>query len=230
MMEAVRTSETSVDNHFTRQYNPEDNSEHHTRRRENLKSHKNPKVHHRIHNSSPPNDYHKIFSWGVLLGHKYLLHNYRKFSGLGYEVDTPYQIFSQSISNWTYCEDISEIMDHNMAVHDLAAGCTFVQYPCYSVVGWSTFAVDICSETSCARNFPRKATYWHTKCSSKSVLLSWHGVEATELSHRIGNFLAAKINFHGSISEMSHLRRKVSSWKSVIVSWKQSHVYRSSSN
>jgi hypothetical protein len=37
--EAVRTSETSVDNHFTRQYNPEDNSEHHTRRRENLKSH-----------------------------------------------------------------------------------------------------------------------------------------------------------------------------------------------
>jgi hypothetical protein len=38
-MEAVRTSETSVDNHFTRQYNPEDGSEHHTRRRENLKSH-----------------------------------------------------------------------------------------------------------------------------------------------------------------------------------------------
>jgi hypothetical protein len=39
MMEAVRISETSFDNHFTRQYNPEDNSEHHTRRRENLKSH-----------------------------------------------------------------------------------------------------------------------------------------------------------------------------------------------
>jgi hypothetical protein len=39
MMEAVRTSETSVDNHFTRQYIPEDNSEHHTRRRENLKTH-----------------------------------------------------------------------------------------------------------------------------------------------------------------------------------------------
>jgi hypothetical protein len=39
MMEAVRTSETSVDNHFTRQYIPEDISEHHTRRRENLKSH-----------------------------------------------------------------------------------------------------------------------------------------------------------------------------------------------
>jgi hypothetical protein len=37
MMEAVRTSETSVDNYFTRQYNPEDSSEHHTRRRENLK-------------------------------------------------------------------------------------------------------------------------------------------------------------------------------------------------
>jgi hypothetical protein len=29
-----------VDNHFTRQYIPEDNFEHHTRRRENLKSHK----------------------------------------------------------------------------------------------------------------------------------------------------------------------------------------------
>jgi hypothetical protein len=27
-MEAVSTSETSVDNHFTRQYIPEDNSEH----------------------------------------------------------------------------------------------------------------------------------------------------------------------------------------------------------
>jgi hypothetical protein len=39
MMEAVRTSETSVDNYFTRQYIPEDNSEHHTRSRENLKSH-----------------------------------------------------------------------------------------------------------------------------------------------------------------------------------------------
>jgi hypothetical protein len=38
MMEAVRTSETSVVNYFTRQYIPEDNSEHHTRRRENLKS------------------------------------------------------------------------------------------------------------------------------------------------------------------------------------------------
>jgi hypothetical protein len=33
---AVRTS---VDDLFTRQYNPEDSSEHHTRRRENLKSH-----------------------------------------------------------------------------------------------------------------------------------------------------------------------------------------------
>jgi hypothetical protein len=40
MMEAVRTSETSVDNNLTRQYNPEDSSEHHTRRRENLKSHR----------------------------------------------------------------------------------------------------------------------------------------------------------------------------------------------
>jgi hypothetical protein len=32
MMEAVRTSETSVDNHFTRQYIPEDSSEHPTLR------------------------------------------------------------------------------------------------------------------------------------------------------------------------------------------------------
>jgi hypothetical protein len=39
MMEAARTSETSVDKYFTRQYIPEDNSELHTRRRENLKSH-----------------------------------------------------------------------------------------------------------------------------------------------------------------------------------------------
>jgi hypothetical protein len=39
MMEAARTSETSVDNYLTRQYIPEDNSELHTRRRENLKSH-----------------------------------------------------------------------------------------------------------------------------------------------------------------------------------------------
>jgi hypothetical protein len=39
MMEAVRTSEMSVDNNFTWQYIPEDNSEHHTRRHENLKSH-----------------------------------------------------------------------------------------------------------------------------------------------------------------------------------------------
>jgi hypothetical protein len=39
-MEAARTSETSVDNYFTRQHFPEDNSELHTRSRENLKSHK----------------------------------------------------------------------------------------------------------------------------------------------------------------------------------------------
>jgi hypothetical protein len=35
----VRASETSVENYFTRQYIPEDNYEHHTRRSENLKSH-----------------------------------------------------------------------------------------------------------------------------------------------------------------------------------------------
>jgi hypothetical protein len=35
MMEAARTSETSVDNYFTRQYIPEDKSELHTYRREN---------------------------------------------------------------------------------------------------------------------------------------------------------------------------------------------------
>jgi len=51
MMEAVRTSETSVDNHFTRQYNPEDSSEHHTRRRENLKSHKGDHCH--VHKIAP---------------------------------------------------------------------------------------------------------------------------------------------------------------------------------
>jgi hypothetical protein len=39
-MVAARTSETSVDSYFTRQYIPEDNFELHTRRRENLKSHK----------------------------------------------------------------------------------------------------------------------------------------------------------------------------------------------
>jgi hypothetical protein len=38
-MEAVRTSEASADNYFTRQYIPENNSELHTCRRENLKSH-----------------------------------------------------------------------------------------------------------------------------------------------------------------------------------------------
>jgi hypothetical protein len=38
IMEAARTSETSVDNYFTRKYIPEDKSELHTRRRENLKS------------------------------------------------------------------------------------------------------------------------------------------------------------------------------------------------
>jgi hypothetical protein len=40
MMGAARASETSVDNYFTRQYIPEDIFELHTRRRENLKSHK----------------------------------------------------------------------------------------------------------------------------------------------------------------------------------------------
>jgi hypothetical protein len=39
MMEAAHTSETSIDNYFTRQYIPEDKSELQTRSRENLKSH-----------------------------------------------------------------------------------------------------------------------------------------------------------------------------------------------
>jgi hypothetical protein len=39
MMEAARTSETSVGNYFTRQYIPEDKSELDTRRHDNLKSH-----------------------------------------------------------------------------------------------------------------------------------------------------------------------------------------------
>jgi hypothetical protein len=38
MMEAARTSETSVENYFTRQYIPEDKSKRHTSRRENLKT------------------------------------------------------------------------------------------------------------------------------------------------------------------------------------------------
>jgi hypothetical protein len=37
IMEAARTSETSVNNYFTLQYIPEDKSERHTSRRENLK-------------------------------------------------------------------------------------------------------------------------------------------------------------------------------------------------
>jgi hypothetical protein len=37
MMEAACTSQTSVDNYFTRQYIPEDTSELHTRRCENFK-------------------------------------------------------------------------------------------------------------------------------------------------------------------------------------------------
>jgi hypothetical protein len=39
IMEAARTSETPVDNYFTRQYIPED-SELHSRRREDFKSHR----------------------------------------------------------------------------------------------------------------------------------------------------------------------------------------------
>jgi hypothetical protein len=55
-MEAARTSETSVDNYFTRQYIPEDNSELHTRRRENLKSQINNKItiHKQFYSTSAP--------------------------------------------------------------------------------------------------------------------------------------------------------------------------------
>jgi hypothetical protein len=56
MMEAARTSETSVDNYFTRQYIPEDNSELHTRRRENLISHN--LLHDEVHTSETSADNH----------------------------------------------------------------------------------------------------------------------------------------------------------------------------
>jgi hypothetical protein len=39
MMEEARTSETSVNNYFTRQYIPQEKSELHTRRREYMKCH-----------------------------------------------------------------------------------------------------------------------------------------------------------------------------------------------
>jgi hypothetical protein len=48
-MEATHTSETSVDNYFKWQYIPDDNSELHTRHRENLKSH----VYYRVEKSTP---------------------------------------------------------------------------------------------------------------------------------------------------------------------------------
>jgi hypothetical protein len=48
-MEAARTSEMSDDNYFTWQYIPEDNSELHTGRRENLKSHKSVLFSHEIY-------------------------------------------------------------------------------------------------------------------------------------------------------------------------------------
>jgi hypothetical protein len=50
-----------VDNNFTRQYIPEDNSEHHTRRRENLKSSKY--LFHKRAKSRPLNTKH--FYWNV---------------------------------------------------------------------------------------------------------------------------------------------------------------------
>jgi hypothetical protein len=74
-MEAVRTSETSVDNHFTRQYNPEDSSEHHTRRRENLKSHipgntPHPLFHERKRVSANRNTIpHSQSGWGTRAGY-----------------------------------------------------------------------------------------------------------------------------------------------------------------
>jgi hypothetical protein len=67
VLEAARTSETSVDYYFTQHYIPEDKSELHTRRRENLKS----RIHITFHDSwfvfrSP------IFS--IVLN--YVLHNF----------------------------------------------------------------------------------------------------------------------------------------------------------
>jgi hypothetical protein len=51
-MEAARTSKTSVDNYFTWQYIPEDKSELHTHRHENLKSHKKVDIKKRLKNST----------------------------------------------------------------------------------------------------------------------------------------------------------------------------------
>jgi hypothetical protein len=53
---SIIRDETSDDNHFTRQYIPEDNSEHHTRRRENLKSHKWQETvwHHSVYHCNKP--------------------------------------------------------------------------------------------------------------------------------------------------------------------------------
>jgi hypothetical protein len=48
MMEAERTTETSVDDYFTRQYIPEHKSELHIRRRENLKSHTDQEILHNV--------------------------------------------------------------------------------------------------------------------------------------------------------------------------------------
>jgi hypothetical protein len=65
MMEAVRTSETSVDNHFTRQYIPEDNSEHHTLCRENLKSHMKVMIHTFQYSAEPGGEWSAMFIPGL---------------------------------------------------------------------------------------------------------------------------------------------------------------------
>jgi hypothetical protein len=74
MMEEVRTSETSVNNHFTRQYNPEDRSEHHTHRRENLKSYLQTTLHHKPEDQHWLHYHHENFNirwysllWNILL-------------------------------------------------------------------------------------------------------------------------------------------------------------------
>jgi hypothetical protein len=84
MMEAVRTSETSDENYFTRQYIPEDNSEHHTRRRENLKSHM-------IHCHLGLSKCRKLFSQCMLWHHMQILPNW----SLEVHITTPTSLVSK---------------------------------------------------------------------------------------------------------------------------------------
>jgi hypothetical protein len=108
MMEAVRTSETSADNHFTRQYNPEDNSECHEAALETEMCHSNQHDKEAKQHFLPKRISVREFVVGGWMGHRACLNTEARAKILClFQASSPYRLFSAAAASLQWIEYVA---------------------------------------------------------------------------------------------------------------------------